>query len=412
MTTSTRIRRFAVVAAIGVAIAACGGSDDDGDDGTADEPAEQAAEEPADEPPVDEEPADGAPADEEPVEETPADDADTGDTGDADEAASGSFEPGDIAFRSVNLLDRPVDIYVRTTGLVEAFPVEAGVAPGAVTEYAAPPADGSYVVTEAGAGDATCVTECDHFVANVSGAFGEGPTRTVLLYEDPFSGPSAFDLSEEPDSVESSAAASNLLRPADPTTGLVFPVGIALDEDVFGFRVGFDSVEGCVEAIDQPNILVGGNQTPVYPYPGDSAELQLFEQPDQDCADPVATFPVTGGPGTRTLVALQGGADGPPTGIIVELSGSVAGEAGDGGDEGSADDTALDAPTNREEFVLALLEDAPPGTDEQCVADVVAQLSDADFQVILENIDSEDIPPGLSPEGLDTLSGILDCAPA
>ena len=302
------IRRAALAAAVAIAVAACGGSDGDSDTEPADEPADDTADDAdaaADADAADDGNTTDDAVDDE-ADDTMGDGSDADGTGDGGRS-SGTFEPGPIAFRSINLLDQPVDLYVRTTGLLEGFDVETGVAPGAITGYAAPPEGGSYIVTVAGGGDPTCVIDCDHFIAELSGAFGEGAERTVILYDDPFDGPRAFELSNTADSVESAASSSNLLRPADPTTGIVFPVGIALDEDVFGFKVGFTSVEGCVDAPDNPSILVGGNQTPWYPYPGDAAELLFFDISDQECTDPVsAPIPISGGPGTRTLVVLSG----------------------------------------------------------------------------------------------------------
>jgi hypothetical protein len=85
-----------------------------------------------------------------------SDGADVGDDGTAAEEptaepaeTSGTYEPGPIEFRAVNLLDVPVGIYVRSTGLVEAFVIHQGVAPGAVTGFVAPPEGGKFVVTDA-----------------------------------------------------------------------------------------------------------------------------------------------------------------------------------------------------------------------------------------------------------------------
>lgn len=411
---STTIRRAALAAAVAITVAACGGSDSESD-------AEPAVETDAAD---DTEPTDGDTDDElftedddpegagDAGDDAPADES--GDSGDADtddeSTSSGTYEPGPIGFRAVNLLDQPVDLYVRTTGLVEGFPVEMSVGPGAVTGYANPPAEGKYIVTVEGGGDPTCVVDCDHFIAELSGAFGEGAERTVILYDDPFDGPRAFELSNTADSVESAATSSNLLRPADPSTGIVFPVGIALDDDVFGFQVGFVGVDGCVEAPDNPSILVGGNQTPWFPYPGDAAELLFFEISDQECTDPVsAPIPIAGGPGTRTLVVLSGA---PPAleSVVLPLDGDVAPTSAT--DETTGDDGDAAAPTTRDEFVTLLLDDAPDGTDPQCVADVIDQLSDADFTILIENLDADDIPPEFSDEGLATLESILDCAPA
>ena len=60
-------------------------------------------------------------------------------TSEGDPVADSSYDPGAAEFRAVNALGRPVDVYVRSTGLVEAFPIQAGLEPGEVSEFVAPP---------------------------------------------------------------------------------------------------------------------------------------------------------------------------------------------------------------------------------------------------------------------------------
>lgn len=255
--------------------------------------------------------------------ESTGDDAAAEDAGDAGDAGGpDDYTPGDIEFRLVNVSDAPVDVYVRTTGLVEAFLVEAGVAPGEVTDFVAPPADGNYVVAEAGAGDPTCVGNCPQFLAELSTFPEEGPFRTVVLHDDEFDGPSAFVLWEQPD--ENRAGSSNAMVPADPDAGLVVVTGIALTDAEFGVWLAFDDTTGCATSSNLgENTLVGGNQTPAFTYDGDSAELTLHANDDRECAsDPVGgPFTVEGGPGTRSHVVLTG-APGDMDAIVLPMAGT------------------------------------------------------------------------------------------
>ena len=89
----------------------------------------------------------------------------TSDTGDTSAPTSGatetteigfddSYERGPVGIRVVNLLDQDVDIYVRTSGLVQAYLVAGGVPPGVATEFYNPPPEGELVVTTTRSGDA------------------------------------------------------------------------------------------------------------------------------------------------------------------------------------------------------------------------------------------------------------------
>ncbi len=294
-------------------VAACGGSDDSSADseiqGTT-EPAEASA--------------DGS------VENAGANNttaaSGTADLGDA-AGSAGDFEPGDIEFRVVNVLDEPVDLYVRTTGLVEAFAVAEGVEPGTVTDFVAPPTNGVFLVTEAGAGDATCVSGCDHFIAELPAFEEDGSAHTVVLYTNEAGEPSAFDLWEQPGA--GSIESANAMAPSDPTSGVVVVTAIALSDADFGLRLAVDGVPGCLEPFNLENILVGGNQTPAFNYDGDSVALVLHENTDRECADePVGgPFSVDGGPGTRSHLIL--------TGSPGDMEAAVVAMVGDEGTSGS-----------------------------------------------------------------------------
>jgi hypothetical protein len=268
-------------------IAACGGSDDSSGSGTTDATGTTAT-----------------------TTGTTMDDADnevTATTVDADaDPASGDFEPGDVEFRVINVLDEPVDIYVRTSGLVEAFTIAEGVAPGQVTDFVAPPADGVFLVTEAGAGDATCVSGCDHFIAELSVVDDAGPWHTLVLYDDEFNGASAFDLWEQPE--PTSEGNANAMPPVDPARGVVVVTAIALTDADFGLRPAIVGTSGCLEPFNLDNVLVGGNQTPAFTYDGSSVEFVLHSNDDRECIEePVGgPFTIDGGAGTRRHLILTG----------------------------------------------------------------------------------------------------------
>lgn len=258
----------------------------------------------------------------------------------SDDGSTASFEPGEIAFRVVNTLDEPVDIYVRTTGLVEAFPVEEAVAPGSVTELVAPPPGGTFVVTEAGGGDPTCVVTCDHFIAALTATSEEGPVRTLILYEDPFDGPKAFDLWEHPDA--SRLGNANAMPAPDPSAGVMVVTAIGVTGADFGLRLAMDGSAGCVEPFNLENILVGGNQTPAFTYEGDAADIVLHDNTDRECAEaPVGgPFTVDGGPGTRSHVILLG-SPGSLDAIVVPMADGAGGGSGGDDSASSGDDRDL-----------------------------------------------------------------------
>jgi hypothetical protein len=292
--TARPIRTFGLVAVMALALIAC--SDDGGGtaaDGTSTPPAATDAAETT------------APGSTDP---TPT------------EPTGGDYVPGEIEYRVVNLLSAPVDVYVRTDGFVEAFLMQEGLAAGETSGFYAPPTDGRLVVTEAGAGDATCVVGCDHFIAELSAFASDGAVHTVFLYEEAGVA-AAFDLWESPE--PESVGNSNAMPPADPANGLVIVTAIAVAEADFGLRLGIDGVSGCLEPTNLTGVLVGGNQTPAFTYSGDSADVLLYANDDRDCAlEPVGgPFTVTGGAGTRSHLFLTG-SPGAMDGLVLAMVGS------------------------------------------------------------------------------------------
>jgi hypothetical protein len=233
--------------------------------------------------------------------------------------APATLTPGSVQFRVINLYrdesgaPAPVDVYVRTQGLVQAAPVAAALAYGSATDYFMPPDPGTVVVTVAGAGDPTCVVTCPHFINESSTNFGEGDSRTIILHGD-----GSLELWHNPDPA-SVGVTGNALAPADPSTALVYVVGVALQEADFGLRLGFDGVAGCQVNRTSEGILVGGNQIAVFAFPGDS-DVLLYDNRDSECAqDPVGgPFTVSGEPGTRSLLVLSG-APSDMDGLILDL---------------------------------------------------------------------------------------------
>lgn len=283
-----RFRRIVVpVVASALVLAACGGGDDESADGDAGPDTSEQTEATVD----DAEPGNAggeeatdadASADGDVTAETADDTADTSDepgeaSGDGDQG--GTYEPGDVSFRTVNLLTEPVDVYVRTTGLVEAFPVESGVAPGTITEFAAPPADGSYIVTTVGAGDPTCVSGCDHFITDSSVQFGEGPYRTVVLYDDESRGPSALELWEQGGDP---TVSSNAMDEPVPGVALAVVTAVAVGDADFGLFVS--TGDGCLDNLENSDIRIGGNQTVPFDFTNVN-EYTVHGSQDTDCVD-------------------------------------------------------------------------------------------------------------------------------
>lgn len=322
-----------------------------------------------------------------------AGDAD-GDTG----SAAGGFDPGDIGFRVVNLLEEPVDLYVRTSGLVEAYLVAAGVGPTTVTELSFPPANGIFLITEAGAGDATCVSGCDHFIAELSTFAEDGPVRTVLLYTDEFGQRRSFDLWEQPDS--SRVGNANAMVDPDPTTGLAVVVGAALREADFGLRLSLVGTSGCAEPVNVENILVGGNQTPVFALGDGPAAVLLHRNDDRECADaPVGgPFSVESEPGSRSFVFLSGAPDAMDA-IVVPMVAHTIPTAG-GGSANSVDvERAVALFAEAVELELGF-----PPAEARCASEVLVDAIGAD--VLLDGdrlVDLDALPLEVQDAATDAL---------
>lgn len=377
----------ALVAALMLFLGACGGGSDDEASSDADDEPTTAPESAADDASASDDSGDDA-AD-------PADDGDAGDTADSGDgasdegsggdgaASSGTFEPGAIEFRAINLLAEPVDVYVRTTGLVEAFPIVEGLVPGEMTEYVAPPEGGNFLVTTAGAGDPTCVASCDHFITRLSAFPEDGPSHLVVLYEDEFSGPSAYDIWEQAPS-DRIGTTTNALPQAQSSTSMAIVLAVAATDIDFGLRTSTDVADGCLDSLNlDGNILVGGNQTPAFAFDGAST-VSFYDNQDQECAGEVVggPFDFTGAPGTRILMVLTGPRDALeaiqielPTGEVID---TPAGDTGDAGGAGGADlDTAVDL------LVVDALETFPLTEDEAtCLAGLIVDRIDPSTLVV------------------------------
>ncbi len=395
-----RLRLAAPIAVAGLVLVACGGGSDDTDSGDTAAPTDDTA--------VQDDQSDGSEAGEDEPTNTSASDAgggggaaddaddagDTADTADDASAPSGGFEPGPIRYRAINLLDAPVDLYARTTGLVEAFPIQMGLAPGEISDFVSPPEGGVFLVTEAGASDPTCVGSCEQFIAELSGFPDEGPTRTVVLYGDDFDPTQAFELWEEP--TATAPASANRMPDADPAAALAVITAAAVTNNDFGLRVGTPDSDVCLSTIDDANVLVGGTQTPAYAFGEAGATFTLHDNTDQDCsADPVGgPVEITGGPGSRTHVVLSG-EPGALEVIVLAMEGSVdPAPAGDGGaSAGGPDDaTALATELMTDEVVNEFgLDDASAA----CVAELIVAaigpdtLLDGDRLVDLDSLPDE-----------------------
>lgn len=320
----------------------------------------------------------------------------------------GDFEPGDVAFRVVNVLDEPVDIYVRTTGIVEAFAVESNVEPGAVTDLTAPPTDGSYIVTTAGAGDPTCVTGCDHFVAELSAFEATGPVHTALLYTDDRGEAAAFDLWEQPEPGSSDSA--NSMPPADPRGGVAVVTAIAVPDNDFGLRLAVDGTPGCLEPFNLENVLIGGNQTPAFVHDGNSVDYVVHDNADRECIEePVGgPFTIDAGPGERSHLFLTGEV-GDLDAIVVPMVGTENQDTADGGDTASADpnrDFAI------EQMTIAVSSNLPlDDAQAACTAVLLVDAIGTDVLVVDgEFVDLDSLPTEFDPAAEQAIfQAITDC---
>lgn len=334
-------------------LASCGGGDDaSSDEPTTTEPAapETAAPDATDPPDV---PDTDAPDGTEP---TVADD----------------YTPGDLSFRLVNLLAEPVDVYVRTQGLVTAYPMTTDVTTAGVTDLFAPPVDGSFVVTTAGSTDPECVIDCPDIVTNLTATAPEGDVRTVIVYSAPEGDafaepgtPQTFDLWENP--TDERLGNSNSMPAADPASGLFIVSAVAVADADFGLRVSFEGGDGCVES-NLSGVLVGGNQTPAFSFDGGSVEVLLHDNNDQECTEePVGgPFTVTGGAGSRTHLILSG-APGAIEAIVLPFAGDSTTSPPPTDATGAADrDAAIEQMTPEVETNLGL-----PPDQAACLAELL-----------------------------------------
>lgn len=378
--TLSSCRRMAVVGIAALALAACGGGDDDetGDDvessetAATSEPIDDAGDETGDDTATTDGTATTATSSVAP--------GDTATTEDDRDGSGGTYEPGPIGYRVVNSTDQTVDVYVRTTGLVEAFDAQLGVEPGVVTEFFYPPEGGPIVVTTAGAGDATCVASCDHILANVSAFDGTGDVFTLVMH-DASGRVETLELYEEaPDDV----TAGNALVSADPTTGQLVAIAVDLTDADFGLNIGYGGVAGCLTSVNLgENILVGGNQTPAYAYDGDSVDVLFYANDDRECADdPVGgPFTVEGGPGTRTMLVLTG-SPGDMDAIVVPFLNSFEGDvsaADDSGDSAATGDAATAYALMAEELSFQI---GLPDADAECLAPYVVDAIGLDVALV------------------------------
>ncbi|MEO1057523.1 MAG: hypothetical protein AAFY28_11470 [Actinomycetota bacterium] len=365
----TPTRSLLITATAGALIlAACGSDDDSSDDTTATTEAAATTDAPSDDTTAT---TDG----DNMADDDMADGDDSGDGGDGG-SSSGDFTPGDIEFRAVNQLDRPVDLYLRTTGLVEASLVQSGLQPGEVSDLYAPPTDGVFLVTEEGATDPTCVVDCTDFIGEFSTAFEEnGPIRTIVLYDDDFAGEArGLELWEDP--TTDAPDASNSMPAGDDSAATLVVVSVSVTDNDFGMRLGFDGVAGCQDNTNLENVLIGGNQTPAFFFDG-AADVVFYDNQDTECAEPTVggPFAVEGATGSRTLLILSG-MPGDLEGLVLPFVGSDSGEATPGAGGGSSDEGDADAGGATgiddlvDEFAVELEANVGiTGDDAQCVSE-------------------------------------------
>jgi hypothetical protein len=235
-------------------------------------------------------------------------------------SSSPAADGGPIGFRIVHLYRHPdgtaatLDIYARPAGSGEARPVQAAAPVGTVTDYIHPPAAGGVIAIETGdGGDLACVAGCTHFVLDTTLTAGEGNRRTVLIYPESrnfINGNTPSDLAGTLEFWEDATSVGqfgNALMPLDPSRGLLFVVGAAVDEARFGLRVAYLGTTGCQENLNLPGGMVGGNQVPAYAIEAD-VEITFHSSSDQDCSDPPVggPFPVSRTPGSRAYLFLHG----------------------------------------------------------------------------------------------------------
>lgn len=224
----------------------------------------------------------------------------------------GDFEPGAIRYRVANVSSAPVDIYARTQGVVQAYLMQEGLAPGAVTDYVAPPDPGTLVVTTAGAGDPTCVASCPHVIGSWSTTSASGDQQTVII-----SDKGGSDVWEHPRTQDIGTFA-NALPDGNPDRSTLYVAANAVTGADFGLRLAFAGTAGCQVDAGESGLLVGG--TGILPFEHDgSADVTIHENTDRECTTPVGgPFAVDGSAGTRALLVLSG-APGSMEGLVLPI---------------------------------------------------------------------------------------------
>ncbi len=308
---------------------------------------------------------------------TPGPDDDSEPPAPATTAGSSSveFAPGDIRYRVVNLLDEQVDLYARTQGIVEAYLLESGVAAGAVTEFFAPPTDGRFLVTEAGAVDVTCVSTCPQFIAELTPFADNGPVHTVIVY-DAAGTRASFDLWEAP--TAASADNANAVPAPQVASGLVVVTAVALMDADFGLRLGIDGVAGCQTPANDSGVLVGGNQTPPFAYDGTAADILLYDNQDRECVgEPVGgPFTVEGGPGIRTHLILFG-SPGDMGAVILPMDGDTRTPGSNSADSAGDRQVAVEALAEGLALEIGLADD-----EAVCAAGYVVEAMGLDVLIV------------------------------
>lgn len=244
-------------------------------------------------------PATEAPASAAPQTETPATPAPT--AAPVTEAPA-SIVPGAIAYRVVNETSAPVDVYIRTQGLVTAQIAQASLVPGAVSTDLFPPDPGTVVVLPQGSGDPTCTSGCG-FLAESSTNFGEGDLRILVVGADGTA--PEFWANPKPASVGTIA---NALPPADPAQPLVIIDAGGMADAKFGLQVGFGG-GGCVADVAASGLVLGGTNVLAYAFDPAGASLGVYPMADKGCKGaPVGgPFPIPAATaGSRTLLLLWG----------------------------------------------------------------------------------------------------------
>ena len=107
------------------------------------------------------------------------------------------------------------------------------------TSWRSPEDQGRFLVTTAGAGDATCVIDCDHIITEVIAFPDEGPVRTVLIHPDDDGEPAGYEFWEQPDRRGDRPAATAMVA-ADPSMSIAAVSAVAIVEPDFGYRVAND----------------------------------------------------------------------------------------------------------------------------------------------------------------------------